>query len=267
MKYRAEGGEQPSKVLVMGVGSEDGALVRWLGENLNIVTEAVSLPGESSPVFGKALALAGRTLRRGKRIDMRRGPFALPRGVSRLKRYALLATACVTALVSSYVFSVWAEYRVLAQERDALSEKLAQVTEQRFAEKTSSAERARELLSGGGGRKDPLARFDAFQTLAAVSAAVPTTIVHDTREFELEVDETGQIGKLHLEGTVPDLAARDLVAEALEAHDCIGELERGKTSTVPGQDKKNYTLDGQVICPGATVPKGKDKARNKRGTP
>ena len=36
-----------------------------------------------------------------------------------LREYALLASVCALALVFSYVFSVWAEYRVLAQERDA----------------------------------------------------------------------------------------------------------------------------------------------------
>jgi general secretion pathway protein L len=260
MKYRGDGGPLPARLLVMGLGVHDPAFVGWLGQSLSLEAEPITLPapkggsGEVAPVFGKALALAARMQRRGKRIDMRRGKFALPRGMNQLREYALLAVVCSLALIFSYVFSVWSEYRVLAEERDALQEKLGEVTEERFGERTQSATRAKELLETGGVRKDPLPRFDAFRALAAISAAVPETVKHDTRELEVELDETGLTGKVHLEGTIADLTARDQVAEAIEAHDCIDTLERGKISTVPGEDRKRYTLDGTIACPG-TVPK------------
>lgn len=267
MKYRGDGGPLPAQVFVSGIGADDPAFVSWVGQTLNLPAEAVLLPpakGGVTPasVFGKALALAARMQRRGKRIDMRRGKYALPRGMTQLRSYALLAAGCATALLCSYVFSVWAEYRVLAEERDALQEKLAEVTEERFGERTTSPIRARELLITGGLRKDPLPRFDAFRVLAAISEAIPESIKHDTRELEIELDETGQTGKLHLEGTIDDLAARDQVALAIEAHECIGELERGKTSTVPGEDRKRYILDGEIACPGA-APKKSSKGKGK----
>lgn len=270
MKYRAEGGPLIGKLLVMGDAAVEPAWVQSLGEAIATPAEPVALPGTRSspdapsPIFGKALALAARVLRRGKRLDLRKGKFAAARGVSQLRNYALLAAACSLGLVISYTFSVWARYRVLAEERDALSEKLGQVTEQHFGEKTSSVTRARELLEGGGKSKDPLPRFDAYRVLGAISAAVPESVTHDTRKLEIILDEGGQTGKFTLQGQIPDLAARDLVAEALEAHECIEQLERGKTSTVPGQDRKTYTLEGVIACPGAAKKtKGGDKARAK----
>jgi general secretion pathway protein L len=265
MKYRGDGGPLPSKLIVMGVGADDRSVIDQLGRALELEADAIALPSPKdaampvSPVFGKALALATRMQRRGKRIDMRRGRFARPRGMSQLRDYALLATACVAALMFSYIFGVWSEYRVLARERDALSEKLASVSEERLGERTTSVTRAKELLETGGKRKDPLPRFDAFRALAAISAAVPESVKHDTRELEIELDETGQTGKVHLEGLLADLAARDQVATAIEAHECIDELERGKTSTVPGEDRKKYTLDGMIACPGAAPAKKGDK--------
>lgn len=268
MKYRADGGPAITRALVMGAGADDPALLARVGEALNVPVEAVALPSTvgseltPSPVFGKALALAGRMLRRTKRIDLRKGKYAAPRGVS-LRDYALLASACALVVVISYGFSVWAEYRALSEERDALALKLSKVTEQHFAESTKSALRARELLEGGGQQRDPLPRFDAFRALGAISAAVPESIVHDTRKLEITLDEGGQTGSFELQGQIPDLAARDVVAEALDAHDCIEQLERGKTSTVPGQDRKNYTLGGVLACPGVKKTKAAQRTRAK----
>jgi hypothetical protein len=263
MKYRAEGGPRLTKLMLMGQGAEDGSLVRELSQGLDVPCEPISLPASRtsasapSAVFGRALALAGRLTRRGKRIDMRKGRYALPGGVSQLREYALLAVCCALALMFSYTFRVWAEYRVLGAERDALQEKLSAVTERHFGEATTSPKRARELLEGGGVNKDPLPRFDAVRALGAISAAVPVGTVHDTRKLEITLDETGQTGSFELQGQLPDLSARDQVADALDAHECIEQLERGKTSTVPGQERKNYTLSGTIICPGAARPKGK----------
>ncbi|MDB4977515.1 MAG: ral secretion pathway protein [Myxococcaceae bacterium] len=264
MKYRAEGGPAIEKVLVMGVGADDPAVLQRISDALQVQVESVALPTVSgsetlpSPVFGRALALAGRTVRRSKRIDMRRGKYALPRGVSQLRDYALLATVCVLAVMLSYTFSVWAEYRALSEERDALSLKLSKVAELHFGESTTSPKRARELLEGGGGTRDPLPRFDAFRALGAISGAIPDAIVHDTRRLEINVDEGGQTGSFVLQGQIPDLTARDIVADALEAHECIEQLERGKTSTMPGAERKNYTVEGVLACPGAKRPtKGK----------
>lgn len=266
MKYRAEGGPLIRRLIIMGEAALDSRVVASLGEGLNVPAEAFAPPasksgqGMVSPVFGKALALAGRALRRGKRIDLRKGKYALPRGVSQLRGYGLLATLCTLALVSSYTFSVWAEYRVLAEERNALVLKLEHVTEQSFGEKTTSVTRARELLEGGGKPKDPLPRFDALRVLGVISGAVAIGVMHDTRKLEITFDEGGQTGKFELQGQIPDLAARDAVAETLEAHECIEQLERGKTSTTPGQDRKSYLLEGVIACPGAIKTK-KTKAK------
>jgi general secretion pathway protein L len=266
MKYRADGGPQPERVLVMGVGADEPQLLQRVSDAMALPAESITLPSPSnldaipSALFGRALALAGRTTRRGKRLDLRRGKFAPERNISMLRNYALLAAGCLVAIILSYTFSVWAEYRALSEERDALAEKLAKVSELHFGESTRSATRARELLEGSGQARDPLPRFDCFRALGAISAAIPDTIVHDTRKLEITLDEGGQTGSFTIQGSLPDLVARDAVADALDAHDCIEQVERQKTSSMPGQDKKNYTLEGVIACPGAKkATKGKKK--------
>ncbi len=270
MKYRADGGPLISKVVVLGEGTEDPNLTGWIASVVGAEGEELVLPpakGSITPasaVFGKAWALAARTSRKGKRLDLRRGRFAVPRGVSQLREHALLAAVCALALVGSYVFSIWAQYRVVSEERDSLAKQLEQVTEQHFRDATSSPKRARELLEGGGKTTGPLPRYDAFRTLAAISAAVPAGVLHDARKLEIQLDELGQTGKFQIDGKVPDLTARDQIADALEANECIQEIERGRTSSAPGEDRKTYTLEGLVACPGS-IPKGKKGTPAKRG--
>jgi hypothetical protein len=266
MKYRSDGGPAPERVLVMGVGADDPQLLQRVSEAMGLPAESVTLPSPAgydsipSPLFGRALALAGRTTRRGKRLDLRRGKFAPERNISVLRNYALLAAGCLVAVILSYTFSVWAEYRALSEERDALADKLAKVSEVHFGESTRSPTRARELLEGGGQARDPLPRFDCFKALGAISAAIPDTIVHDTRKLEITLDEGGQTGSFTLQGSLPDLVARDAVADALEGHDCLEQIDKQKTSSMPGQDRKNYTLEGVIACPGAKkATKGKKK--------
>ncbi|MFM2418762.1 MAG: hypothetical protein RL385_3485 [Pseudomonadota bacterium] len=270
MKYRSEGGAIPTACRVMGVGAEVPALLASLSAGLSLDVVPVVLPPPkrdsepASPVFGKALALAYRVTRRGKRIDLRKGKHALTRGAGGLRRHAILLGACGAALLASFGYRTWAELRVLESERDALAARLAELSETQLGERTENPRRARELLEGGNGSKDPLPRFDAFRALSAISAAFPTTTPHDTRKLEITLDDTGQVGKFEIQGQIPDLAARDSVAEALEAHTCIEQLERGKSSPVPGIDRKNYVLEGVIACAG--VPKKSksgDKSRAK----
>ncbi len=268
MKFRADGGPALSKIIVLGEGTQDQDLAAWIETQLGVPTETLALPpprggAESpSPAFGKAWALAARTHRRGKRLDFLKGRFAVRRGVGQLREHALLAAVCALALVGSYVFSIWAQYRVVSEERDALAKQLEDVTQQHFRKPTSSPKRARELLEGGGGSSNPLPRYDAFRTLAAISAAVPQGVLHDTRKLEIQLDELGQTGTFQIDGKLPDLAARDQIADALEANECFKELERGKTSSAPGEDRKTYMLEGLIACPGS-APAGKGKTKGK----
>jgi general secretion pathway protein L len=264
MKYRSEGGPIATHAFLMGDGANDPALVEALGSGLGIPTEPARLPtarGSSErplPSFGLALSLAARMIRRGKRIDLRKGKHALARGAGGLRSHAALIAGCAAALLFSFGFRTWAEYRVLESERDALVSRLASVSEAQLGERTENPRRARELLEGGGTSRDPLPRFDAFRALAAISNAYPSSTLHDTRKLEISIDETGQSGKFEIQGQIPDLAARDAVAEALEAHECIAQIERGKSSPVPGQDRKNYVLEGALGCGGS--PKKKAQA-------
>jgi hypothetical protein len=212
--------------------------------------------------MARAFALAARTAGRGKRLNLRTGKFALARRADELRQYAMLGLLCLLGIVVSYSFSMWAEYKSLTEQRDTLAEELHQVTEQYFRVGTRSPKSARELLEGGGKKLDPLPHFDAFHTLAVLSGAVAPSIRHDARRVEIQLDEVGQAGKFEIQGLLADLNERDTIVTALDAHDCIGAIEPGKIQSVPGEERKSYTLEGEIACPG-TVPEGKDKKAKK----
>lgn len=268
-KYRADGGAAPGRLIVMGDAADDAPLTAWFGELLELPSEAVSLPApegasEPSPRFAKALALSLRMVDRTRRLNLRKGRFAASNQANQLGQYVGLAAACVAAIVVSFIFSTWAQISALEAETESLKDQLEQVSERRFGVATRSARQARSMLEGGTKSGDPLPAFDGLRALAAISDAIATDIEHDARKLEIQLDESGAVGNFELQGSLPDLAARDRVAAALEEHECISELERGKTSSVPGKERKNYTIEGTIACPGAAQANSGKKGKKRR---
>ncbi len=266
--FRAGGAPAPVKAFVCGGGALVEGLLPWLASKLD-GAEVVQLtlpagPGADEavrPLFARAAALAGRTLLKGKRLDLRQGEFAHRRAMGALQAQIPLIAACTAAVVFAFVFSTWSSYRLLDERRGTLETELARVTRESFGEETRDPARAKRLLDGRTGPQDPLPRFDAFDALDAVSHAIPSDVVHDTRRLEIEIGVGEREGKLELQGTVQDIAERDRVVEALEAHPCFHDLENGRTSPASGQDRINYTVAGVINCGTRPAP---SKNRNRR---
>lgn len=266
--FRAAGAPAPVKAFICGGGALVDGIVPWLASKLDgaevVVLTLPAAPGADEamrPLFARATALAGRTLLKGKRLDLRQGEFAHRRAMGALRAQIPLIAACASAVVLAFVFSTWASYRMLDERRQTLETELARVTLEAFGEETRDPTRAKRLLEGRTGPQDPLPRFDAFDALDAVSRAIPGDVVHDTRRLEIEIRAGEHEGRLELQGTVANIAERDRVVEGLEAHACFHELERGRTSPASGQDRINYTLEAVINCgprPAAT------KNRNRR---
>jgi general secretion pathway protein L len=269
--YRAGGGPAPTRVLLAGEAAAFPQAVEWLQGVLEVEAQVLPLPpvpgadDAHRPRFGRSTALAGRVLGRGKHIDMCRGEFAPQRTSHVLQRHGRLIGICAAAVFASFVFSIYARWTVLADERDVLGAQLETVTEELFDTSTANPARAREILEGKEGPQDPLPRFDAFDALEAISELMPEALTHkhDARRLQIDYDDETHDGRFDLQGTLASVAERDSVADALEGHECFRDLEKGRTTPGPGNEGLNYQLEAVIRCPGA--PEVKDAKRGRRG--
>jgi len=265
--HRSAGLAMPGHAYLLGGAALLPNSTEWLSGVLGVdtsVPELPELPGATAPEsirYAHALALAGRAALKGKHLDLRRGEFAQAKATSALRAHGRLLAVCVASVLLSLGFSVWARYSTLNDEHARLGEQLGEMTEHYFDVRTESATRARELLEGGRANTDPMPRFDAWDALDAVSAAVPESITHDTRRMDIELDDEAHEGQLRIQGTVESIAQRDTIAEALEEHECFQEIHRGPTSPGAGNVGLNYRLEVDVRCPWAPAP-----TKNRRGS-
>lgn len=254
--YRAAGGDELRGCYASGGQGSLREAVPWIASELGLAVQPLPLPpapgadDAERPDFARALALAGRGAARGKRIDLRRGEFAAKRSMGAVRQHAALIAGCVAAVLVAFSFSTYARWSALDSKRDALATELAKVTEETLGEKTTDVKRARELLDGQSGPADPLPHFDAFDTLDAISAAIPTTVTHDTRRLTIELGDEGRPGHFELQGSVSTIGERDQIAEELRKHVCFRALETGRTTPAVGQDRLNYQIEADISCPG-----------------
>lgn len=270
ISHRASGGPEPSRILLAGEVATDENAAAWLAERLHAEVSQVPLPpgpgaGEGGiGRFARSAALAARMASRSKRIDLRQGEFAPSQTGGIIAKHARLLGVCAAIVLSSFMFSTWARWQVLDDERTALSTELERVTEESFGEGTTSASEAEQLLLSGPRTRDPLPRFDAYDVLDLVSQSVPIEIVHNTRRLHIELDDDGHGGRFELQGRVASVAERDSIAEVLESHECVHDLEKGRTSPGPGNEGLNYQIEATLRCPGAPAPEERGRRRRRR---
>lgn len=252
--WRATGGDAVVQVHLAGEGATFEKMNSWLAARLEVPVTALALPDAPGadevdrPAFGTALALAARTMRRGRRLDLRRGQFARAAAMGALREYTGTIAVCSVIIFFAFIFQSWASYHVEGARHAELEEQLAKETKDMFGEETRDPDHAQELLSGHSGSADPLPHFDAFDALAAISAAVPEDVVHDTRRLEVVIGSENHEGHFELQGVVGDIAQRDEVASALGQASCFHDLANGRTSPAVGQDRINYQVEGTVRC-------------------
>lgn len=270
--YRAGGGPAPTASYLAGDGVTYAAqlspLLVSLGEGLAF--EPLPMPAAPGADefgrgrFARAAALAGRSVLKGKRIDLRQGEFAQKRAMGELRQHARVISICVGAILLSFVYATYARYSVLSNENDRLTTQLMETTEAIFGEGTSSVTEANTLLLSGVQTQDPLPTMDAYDVLDAITAAIPEEIEHKTRRLTIEIDDEARDGRFDLQGSVASIAERDTIAANLESHECFRDLEKGPTS--PGQNNEglNYRLEVNIQCPGDEPPEEESSSSRRR---
>src|SRR5690606_8989480 len=105
-------------------------------------------------------------------------------------------------------------------------------------------------LGGSLAPADPLPRFDAFDTLDAISRVMPPEVIHSLRKLAIEIDDQSRVGTLEIHGRVASITERDQVAQAIEEHECLERVVPGPTTPGRGGEGLNYRLEAEVHCPG-----------------
>ncbi len=264
--YRMEGGASPSTFYVCGAMALRDGTADWLGQLLRAPVETLSLPAAPGadaselPAYARAVALAGRTLARSRRLDARQGSFAAAQTATALRRHAPLMAVCLGVIAAAFVFSGYARYSVLQARHQQLEDELARVTEEYFGVEARSAEQASRLLERGVGGNDPMPKFDAYDALASISAAIPESITHDVRQLQIDLGDGDETGRFSLRGTVDSESDFDAVVTALrdarvvrgegdnqQRLVCFRNLEPGDTSETAEQ-RRAYRLEGEIGC-------------------
>ena len=202
-----------SRAFVLGSSADDPELHAAIEEVTGLPTEPLPLPEAPGAVtdagrFGRAAALAARSARREKHLNLLRGDFAPQHAMGALRRQAPLFAACIAAVILMFGYSLWARYVMLTDEREALQAQLEAVTESAFGRPARSPERAAEFLEGGGRDEDPLPRYGGYDLVYAMSSIIPDTITHDTRRLNFELDDDGYGARFEIQGTIGAVAER-----------------------------------------------------------
>lgn len=263
---RAAGIEPVERVYLVGQGSTAQGMDSWLADRLGTQVETLTLPAPTSglppqALFGRALALAGRTAVVGKHINLRTGAFASGRSSTKITQHGNLLAVCAFFILLSMVFSLNAQHSMLLDDQVRLQGALGTVTKDVLGREVESVEAAEQMIQKQKSKRDPLPRFDALDVLQAVSARVPQNVVHEVRRLRIEVADDKRDGRLELQGTLATLEQRDALAAELLGHPCFNELEKGRTTPSKDRSKINYQLEATIHCPGDSGGKKKKKKK------
>lgn len=250
---RAAGVAPPTTAYLVGEGSSADGMASWLGDHLEMPVELAALPvaaegSPPSPLFGRALALAARSTARGAHINMRAGRFASSRTGAGFAAYANLLAGCAFAVLVSAIFALHASQRMLLDEQLRLQTQLGQITKAVLGTEATTSEAAEALIEAQQKRKDPLPRFDAFDALAAISGMVRQDVVHEVRQLRIEVGDDKRDGRVDLQGELASLEERDALVTAIDAHECFGDIEKGRTRPSRDKTRINYQIEADLRC-------------------
>jgi general secretion pathway protein L len=261
--------DQPiAEVVLIGGGASASGADAYLAHQLGVpvrglpVLEVELATPELSlalPRFGKAIALAVGLSGKAVDLNLRSGPLAFQRGYGILKEKAPLLTGLAAALTVSFVFASWAELRALGHERELLSQALEAQTQNALGEGTNDPGRVEELLSRAKSKDelDPMPHMDAFDVMVEISNDVPTSVVHDVEELEM------QRAHVKLTGVVGTTADAQMISNKVAENRCVQDAKVVKVTQVVGGDRQKYVLEFDAKCPEDGVAKKKPKPEEK----
>jgi general secretion pathway protein L len=252
-------------VVLLGGGAGASGADQYLSHELGIPVRSlpafqIEAPAAevvlALPRFAKALALAAGLS--GKAVDMnlRSGPLAYQRGFGFLKERAPLLAGLVAATLVSFLFSSWASLRALSREHEELVQSLAAQTQQILGEELSDPDAVSEAIERAKGKDepDPMPHMDAFDTVVELSSAIPTTVVHDIEEFDM------QRGHVKVNGVVGSTADAQNISSEMAKNRCVSDAKIAKVSQMVNGDRQKYVLEFDLKCPEDSGAKKKPKA-------
>ena len=211
---------------------------------------------EQLPLFAKAFALALGLNGRAPGMDLRRGALSYERGFAWVREKIPVLAGLGAVIVVSFLFSAWAQLYASNKDVTTLEAALEIVTAEVFAEQTTSAARAQELLlqQSGGADDDPMPRVDAFDVMVKLSEDISPSTTHDVEELDVQKQHATVHG---IVGTIPEAQS---IKASLENERCFQDVNISRFNQQPGTDRQKYVLDIDLHCPGDSGGKKPKKA-------
>jgi general secretion pathway protein L len=264
--HRSHGGGQPSRLYLCGGGAFMGGAEAYLSGSLEMpvhmlpepALEAVGIEVDAMrelPRYAKAIALALSLAGRGTGLNLRRGPLAFERGFAWVRERVPILAGLAAVILVSFVFSAWARLHSVHKEREVLQAALGAVTKDVLGTEATTAEEAQDLLSKEAALtdEDPMAHADAFDVMVRLSEAIPSSMVHDIEELDV------QKGHVIVRGVVGSTTDAQAIQATLAEDKCLADVTLKNTVQAVGSDRQKYTLEFNLKCPedAKTAPKKK----------
>ncbi|HWZ89571.1 MAG TPA: pilus assembly protein PilM [Polyangiaceae bacterium] len=252
-------------VILLGGGASASGADQYLSHELGVPVRSlptfqIEPPAPevvlALPRFAKALALAAGLS--GKAVDMnlRSGPLVYQRGFGFLKERAPLLAGLVAATLVSFLFASWASLRALSREHEELVQALGAQSQQIIGEELTDPDAVNEAIDRAKNKDeaDPMPHMDGFDTVVELSNVIPSSVVHDIEEFDM------QRGHVKVNGVVGKTEEAQNVATEIAKNRCVSDAKIVKVSQVVNGDRQKYVLEFDVKCPEDVGPKKKKPA-------
>jgi general secretion pathway protein L len=197
------------------------------------------------PRYAKAISLALSLAGRGAGMNLRRGPLSFERGFAWVRERIPLLAGLAAVILVSFVFSAWARLHAVHKERDALQLALGAVTKEVLGTEATSVDEAQDLLSKEAALtdEDPMPHADGFDVMVRLSEAIPSTMVHDIEELDVQRAHVSVRG---IVGSIPDAQA---IEATLSEEKCLSDVKVKSTTQTVGSDRQKYVLEFDLKCP------------------
>jgi len=277
--HLAAGGQQITRLLLCGGGGLIHGLDHYLEDELGVKVERYEPPidkqktglGSEATTLSLAYSLSMREgVPRSKRLDLRQGELAFKGDYEFIKARLKWIAACALAILFSWIFASYAEYRVLADEAEVTKAELTERTKRLFTRPILDYALIKEKLVGKEVQKPPMPTKDAFDIVVELSKRIPRNVVHDVDLLEIKpkrvtlrgvVDAElknsggqdagvsgGSMGDGDSEDPATDLSPTDLVKQKLEEFsECFSSIRVGKVTVVG--ERRRYQMDIDSKCP------------------
>jgi general secretion pathway protein L len=270
--HRAAGGAVPTAVFLCGGGAFESSAESFFARELELPVSqlpapsleiaptfiAVGSPGvdplATMPRYAKAIGLAVGLNGRGAGLNLRRGQLAYERGFGWVREKIPMLAGLSAVVAISFFFAAWTKLYAVGKDEEVAGKALATVTRDVLGEETRDTVRAQELLSQqtNANDEDPMPRNDAFDVMIKLSEAIPTSMVHDIEELDIQ---KGHVVVHGIVGSIPDAQS---IAQSLGVEKCFQDVKVKGTHQMIGTDRQKYDLEFEIKCPEDV--KGKKKS-------